>query len=231
MAHCDEDAAGLEKVVLAFVEHRPADHVHVDLLGVVEVAGVASVKCDCLRMCNGCVSRHHVDRYETWRRGSAINGVGTMNSSCVSVESGCVKIGRSSGASAACSSRPPSSPRSSTSADSSRSRELGEPLDVVDVPGNGVPLLTPALEEPAERHGLPPVDLEVGLHRLDAQVADADERRDATQLGRDAVRHPTGHAEDVVVPVVERLDVVADMDDVKVPADGEHTGSLASEKD
>ena len=106
--------------------------------------------------------------------------------------------------------------------------ELGEPLDVVDVPGDRVPLPPPAFEEPAERHRLPPVDVERGLHRFDAQVADADQRRDAPQLGRDVVGHPPIHAEDVVVPGVERLDVVAHVDDVEVPADGEHVGQSAA---
>ena len=62
--------------------------------------------------------------------------------------------------------------------------QLGEPLDVVDVPGDGVPLPAPALVEPAEGDRLPAVDVEAGLHGLDAEVADADERGEALQLGR-----------------------------------------------
>ena len=34
VAHCDEDAAGLEEIVLTLVEHRPADHVDIDRSGV-----------------------------------------------------------------------------------------------------------------------------------------------------------------------------------------------------
>ena len=55
--------------------------------------------------------------------------------------------------------------------------QLGEPLGGVDVPGDGVPLRPPPLEEPAERHLLPASSSKQGdmgsMHRSPIPTSDA----------------------------------------------------------
>jgi len=223
--HRDEDAPGPEDRVLAFVQHRPADHVDVHLPGVVEIAGregEVRLLADVQRVgvvpprrpvghvearVGDVLGRHH----ELQLRERAVR-VGEDRPVL-----GCVGIVLEATA---------EQPEELDVGILQPVPELGEPRDVVDVPGDGVPLPAPALVEAAEGHLLPPVHLEAGLHRLDAEVPDADERGEPLQLRRLVPADPAGDAEHVVVPGVERRHVVGHVDEVEVRPDGEHARSL-----
>ena len=171
---------------------------------------------------------HHAGVNAGCWRTSGIIGCGTMNSSCVTVLFGCVKIGRSSGASASCSSLPPRSASSSTSAASSPSRSSVRPSTSVEVPGDRVPADARTLVVAADRSLVPLLVLERGLHRLDAQVADHPERRVAVQLGRVVAGSRTTGCRTRPRTSHPALQVVGHVDDVEVAADGEHLGAVCS---
>ena len=103
-----------------------------------------------------------------------------------------------------------------------RVAQLGEALDVVDVPRDRVPTDARSFVVTTDRAAVPAVVVERGLHRLDAEIADADQRREAVEVLVVVVGDPAVDAEHVVVPGVERSHVVGHVDDVEVAPDGEH---------